>query len=134
MIPEHNLIFVKGKGTVLFEDLVGHVSEFMEHDTFSPGMNILYDMTDLQRIDGNLQVLLDTAEALTDEAYIPVPAKTAFLIDDSGNLCRILQGFCIMTSYSRVPHFIVNDVSEIEPLFNLRNDFDPGLLKINEQQ
>ena len=122
---------MKGKGTVLFEDLVGHVSEFMEHDTFCPGMNILYDMTELKHIDGNLQVLLDTVDSLMDETYIPVPAKTAFLVDDSRNLCRILQGFCIMTSYSRVPHFIVNDVSEIEPLFNLRKDFDPGLLHLN---
>ena len=109
---EENLIIVSPWGEMSFEDLVGHVDDFMAHPDFRSGMNIIYDLSSVTSLEGKLQTLMESTESLNCSDFIPVPAKTVFYVHDNISIARVLEGFCIMTRYTRIPHFVAESMSE----------------------
>ena len=121
IFPDDNLIVVAAEGDLLFEDLVGHVEDFMNHDDFCSGMNIFYDLSEVSSLGGQLQTLLESAESLNCCNFIPVPAKTVFFTNNNEATGRMLEGFCIMTRYTRVPHFIASTLNEAFSILEMHN-------------
>lgn len=113
VLPDDNLIAVKARGSLLFEDLVGHVEDFMQHEDFYAGMHLVYDISEVDSLSGELQTLLETVESLNCPDFIPVQAKTVFYTGENDKAARVLEGFCIMTRYTRVPHFIASDMNNM---------------------
>lgn len=112
IIPEANLLLVKVKNKLLFEELVWHPSEFMAHEDFKSGVNILYDLRAIAEVTGDLEMLLSSIDRLKEEAFIPVPAKTVFCTSPtSPQVMKCLQGICIMTRGSRVEHEVVEELA-----------------------
>ena len=68
--PVENLIVVTAKGSLHFDDLISHVPEFMAHPDFRSGMNLIYDFTNVDSVDGDLTVLMESVESLDDENFI----------------------------------------------------------------
>ena len=116
ILTEKNLIIVKPFGELSFDDLVGHVEDFMEHEDFRAGMNIIYDLRQVSSLEGKLQTLMDSTETLNCSEFIPIPAKTVFYVHDDCSIGRVLEGFCIMTRYTRIPHYVTHS---LEDAFNL---------------
>lgn len=121
ILPEANLLLVKVKQKLLFEELVWHPSEFMSHDDFRPGVNILYDLRGIAEITGDLELLISSIDRMKEESFIPTPAKTAFCTSTSSpKVMQCLKGICIMTRGSRVQHQVFNELAE--SLFYLKVD------------
>lgn len=113
ILPELNILIVKVKQTLLFEELVWHPNEFMLHEDFKSGVNILYDLTEIDELKGDLEFLLSSIDRLKDESFIPVPAKTAFCVSpECQSVMKTLKGICIMTRGCRVEHNVFDDVDE----------------------
>lgn len=111
IVPELNLLLVKVKQKLLFEELVWHPSEFMSHQDFRPGVNILYDLRGISEITGDLELLLSSIDRLKEDSFIPTPAKTAFCTSSSApKVTQCLKGICIMTRGSRVEHEVFEGV------------------------
>ena len=119
VFPDDNLIIVSPFGDLSFEDLVGHVEDFMAHTDFRSGMHIIYDLSSVTSLDGKLQTLMESAETLSDSEFIPVPAKTVFYVHDNPSLKRLLEGFCIMTRYTRIPHFVTSTINDAFSILEL---------------
>lgn len=104
-LPRYNLMLVRAKENLKFEELVWHPEVFMTQKGFKPGVNILYDLRALQSVSGDLEYLYDSIARMKDPDFIPNPAKTAFCIDpDADKLMRTFKGICTMTEGSRIEH------------------------------
>ena len=112
-MPELNLLVVRVQGALKFEELVWHPQVFMADPQFKSGLNILYDMSEVEQVDGDLELLYSTMENLSDPEFIPVPAKTVFLIGaEDLSLKRIFSGIAIMSRDTRVQHFVYSSFEE----------------------
>ena len=113
IVPESNLLLVKVNQKLLFEELVWHPSEFMSHEDFRPGVNILYDLTAISEITGDLELLVSSIDRLKEDTFIPTPARTAFCTaKDTPKVMQCLKGVCIMTRGSRVEHQVFDDLEQ----------------------
>lgn len=121
ILPEANLLIVKVKQKLLFEELVWHPCEFMSHNDFRAGVNILYDLRGISEITGDLELLISSIDRMKEESFIPIPAKTAFCTSTSTpKVMQCLKGVCIMTRGSRVEHQVFDELEE--SLFYLQID------------
>lgn len=112
-MPESNLLLVSVKQKLLFEELVWHPSEFMAHKDFKPGVNILYDLSGISEITGDLELLISSIDRLKEKDFIPTPARTAFVTSpDTPKVMQCLKGICIMTRGSRVEHEVFDELEE----------------------
>lgn len=112
-MPELNLLVVRVQGALKFEELVWHPQVFMADPLFKSGLNILYDISDVEQVDGDLDLLYSTMENLSDPEFIPVPAKTVFLVGTNNtSLKRIFSGIAIMSRDTRVQHFVYSSFEE----------------------
>lgn len=100
---EQNIVLCKTTLDFTFEQLLSHLQTLLSDPKFIPGMNGLYDFSQVEHVNGDLQALLVTAETMEDTDQVSTPAKVAIVVNHKEhNLHKIFQGYCIMASSSIV--------------------------------
>ncbi|WP_448554154.1 hypothetical protein [Thalassotalea montiporae] len=110
--PPNNIFTVKVARNIDYKDIVVHYGNLMEDERYYAGLNGLYDFSQLKRITGDHQILIDTAAVMNDPQVVSRPAKTAIVVFEKfGMFYEVLNRFCQATTPSQ-NDFQIFDVSE----------------------
>lgn len=126
VLPERNLYIVRARGEVSFQDIYDHLQSIMCHEDFYPGIDALYDFSNVECFSGDPEVLLATAEQMNDRRVIQHAAKTALVVSPNSEInFKIFRGYCIMTYHSLVENEVFNDMSQALTFLN-QSDLELG--------
>ena len=105
ILKEEATIIARITGSLRFEHMVSYIKEIRQHPDYQQGLNGFYDLTNLEKIEGELSALSEFAEMLNDHQQVPYTCKTAIVVpDDDDKLHRLVQGLILMTSESKIEH------------------------------
>lgn len=122
----HNIFTVKVLPVIDYKDIVVHYGNLMIDENYYAGLCGLYDFSQLERINGDHQMLIDTAEVMNDPQVINRPAKTAIILSKkSGALYEVMTEFCQAAAPSQNDFqiFDVNEKAEIESFLALPKNY-----------
>lgn len=104
-MPEQGFLLTRTKGVVSYYELLQHPEIFMRYEGFTSGLNILYDFHLVTRIDVDERLLGNSISLLNNEGFIPVEAKTAFVLPENDLIMmRSAEKICEALCQTRVEH------------------------------
>ncbi|MCV2883227.1 hypothetical protein OE749_00780 [Aestuariibacter sp. AA17] len=112
--PDKNLVVVTAEGVVTPYEIYRHLLLVMEAPDFKMGMNAFYDLRRVERLIGDVDIIERTAQYVSDNSRISMPAKTAIVIPaDNDNVKNVSKRFVQMARDSLMD-YCVFDANALE--------------------